>query len=111
MSRLKQNVIRYTQEETIAVPSREKEEKLAIRRLDWNRIKRSLNNIPSETTNIYQIVYSILFTLAGSAGLSIYPIYSNPEASPWLFPLYVCVTLFSLGVAIVFCYLTKTKRV
>ena len=103
------DTLRYKRQDPIEVPAQEKEARRAIRKADWNRIKRLVERIPSES-DILRIIYSILFGVAGSVGLSIYPIYSNPQASSWLFPLYVCITVFSLLVAFVFCVLDRRIR-
>lgn len=109
MSRAEQNILKYNQEETITFPSKEGEAKLAIRRADWNRIKRLISNIPP-ITNIYQIVYSILFSIAGAVAISLHPIYTNPDAAAWIFPLYMWLAIFAFVVAVIFCILGKTMH-
>jgi len=109
MSKPQQNIIRYTEKADIAVPSRIGEAKLAIRRADWERIKKSINNIPSET-NIHQIVYTILFSIAGAIAASLIPIHGNSKLAPWVFPLYGLFAVFSFVVAVIFCILGKAWR-
>lgn len=109
MSKPEQNVIKYTEEGTVTVPSGEGEAKLGIRRADWERIKRLISNIPPET-NVHQIVYTILFSIAGAIAISLIPIHSNPNLSPWVFPLYALFAFFSFIVAVIFCILDKTRR-
>ena len=87
--------LNWAREEPIALPAPEKEGRLAIRRSDWERIKRCLKRgqqpLPSLPT-----WYSVCFSVAGSAGVSIIPIATSSGLPAWVSPLYVVVTLAAL---------------
>lgn len=109
MSRPEQNIITHVEEGIIVLPPPSAEERIGIRRVDWNRIKRLISDVPSET-KICQIIYTILFSTAGALGVSLIPIHSNPNLAPWVFPLYMWFAIFSLFVAVVFCFLSKREQ-
>jgi len=94
-----QEPLRINREEIIEFPLEETEVRRPIRKADWNRLKRNISNIPSEVS-ILQIVYSILFGFGGSSALS--TLHINPDEQPWLFSIYLCLSIFSIGVAAIF---------
>ncbi|HBV97553.1 MAG: hypothetical protein JL50_04105 [Peptococcaceae bacterium BICA1-7] len=96
-----EKVLNWQREEKIAIPLTEREKRMAIRCSDWNRIMRNVKNNLEPTPKI-SIIYSILFGIAGSAGLSIIPIAKSEGLASWVAPLYVCTFIFSLLCAFVF---------
>jgi hypothetical protein len=86
----------------IAVPAPTTEDRVAIRRLDWARIRRNLLRCNEPQPNL-SVWYSICFGVAGSAGFSIIPIGAAKDLPVWVWPLYICVTVTSgfLGVVLV----------
>jgi hypothetical protein len=94
--------INWTQSTPIAVPAPLTEERVAIRRLDWSRIRRNLMRCSEPQPNL-SVWYSICFGIAGSAGFSIIPIGATKDLPAWVWPLYICTTVASdfLGVVLV----------
>lgn len=94
------DAIQLTQTTTVEYPAEEKEKRIAIRRVDWNRIKRLVRFIRPEP-KFLRSAYSISFGVAVTAGVTIIPIYYIPQKSPWLLPMYICFALFALIFAII----------
>jgi hypothetical protein len=94
--------INWNQSTRIDVPAPATEARVAIRRLDWARIRRNLLrcNEPQPSLSVW---YSICFGIAGSAGFSIIPIGATKDLPAWVWPLYICVTVATgaLGVLLV----------
>ncbi len=109
MSSPEQNIIEHPGQGIKVLLPPSAEVRIGIRRADWNRINRQISNVPSET-KICQIIYIILFSIAGTVGVSLIPIHSNSNLAPWVFPLYMWFAIFSLFVAGVFCFQSKRER-
>jgi hypothetical protein len=94
--------INWNQRTQIAVPAPATETRVAIRRLDWARIRRNLLRC-TEPQSTLSVWYSICFGIAGSAGFSIIPIGATKDLPAWVWPLYICVTVASgfLGLVLV----------
>jgi hypothetical protein len=90
-----ENVLNVNRKETIYTASSEHEERVAIRRADWARIKRNIENLERNKPPKLSIWYSILFGVSGSSGISIIPIVKTHGLPAWVTPLYVCVCFFS----------------
>lgn len=101
-----EKALNWSRDESIAVPSPDSEGRMAIRCSDWARIKRKLSDILKPPSRL-QIVYSILFGVAGSSALSIIPLAIAKNLPAWVLPLYICVFLFSLVGGSVFVYVEK----
>ncbi len=93
--------LNWKREESIDLPIPESEGRLAIRHQDWKRIKTKIQRFDTKSSSL-PVIYSVLFGVAGSAGLSIIPIAKSRDLSPWVAPLYVCLFLFSLLCGLVF---------
>jgi len=78
----------------------------ALRTLDWIRIRRDLLLI---TTPIpwLRIIYPLLIGVGITTGLSLLIIPSTENISPYVIPLYQCVTFFSIVISIVFILLDR----
>lgn len=81
----------------------------SIRKFDWNRIRRKLTSTKNKKTVDFKLIYSILYGVAGSAGLSIIPVLYADGLPSWVTPLYILTTIFSLGVAIVLTVINKNN--
>jgi hypothetical protein len=94
--------INWSQSTPIAVPTPLTEGRVAIRRLDWARIRRDLKRC-SEPQPTLSVWYSICFGVAGSAGFSIIPIGATKDLPVWVWPLYIIATVASgfLGIVLV----------
>jgi hypothetical protein len=90
----------------IAVPAPEREKRLAIRQVDWDRLRRSVANQQSSRPSL-SIAYSILFGVGGSSGFSIIPLAYTEKLGAWVIPTYVLVTVFSVLVAFILMWLEK----
>ena len=104
--------IKSDQPTPILYPSEEKETRMAIRREDWNRMKREANSIRPEP-KFLRTAYAAFFGVAVTAVFTIISIYDIPQKSSWILPFYICSAVFSLALAIIlFCvdkYNTKSK--
>ena len=99
-----QEFIAWESRESIALPSNG-EGSLAIRRIDWNRLKRLLKRVMVPASKL-STVYGILFGIGTSSGLSIIPAAS--QALPaWVLPFYVVISAGSFIGGLVFVRLEK----
>lgn len=103
---LEDHSLNYTREDQISIPLSHHERRMAIRCSDWERLKRKLSRAFKAAPRL-SIVYSILFGVAGSAGLSIIPIASSTGLPSWVTPLYVCIFILGLLSAFVFVCVDK----
>jgi len=105
-----ENVLNVDRKETIYTASADYEERDAIRRADWARIKRNIEYLERNKPTKLSIWYSILFGVAGSFGVSIYPIAKTQGLPAWVAPLYGCVCFFSLLVGVILVFLEKRLK-
>ena len=103
-----EQVLNWKREEAIAVPSPDRERRMAIRYSDWLRIKRRFS-VLGPVPNL-SVVYSILFGVAASSGPSIIPIAASQGLPSWVTPLYISVFAFSLLCGCVFVWVHKKFR-
>jgi hypothetical protein len=84
----------WARSENIAIPSVARDDRLAMRRADWNRIKRCISQCkqPSDTM---QIIYSILAGFSGSAALTLITLIFTEKKPAWAIPMFICLTIFS----------------
>ncbi|MFX0204101.1 MAG: hypothetical protein ACFFCW_49010 [Candidatus Hodarchaeota archaeon] len=101
--------LNWKREEPIAVPSPSREKRMAIRCSDWERIKRRISQIADPIPKL-SVVYSILFGIAATSGLSILPIVVSQGLPSWVTPLYICIFLFSFLCGCVFVYVDRKFR-
>jgi len=92
--------LNWTREEAIALPAPEKEGRLAIRRSDWQRIKRCIRRGEQPLSNL-PTWYSVCFSVAASAAVSIIPIAAASGLPAWVTPSYVVVTVGAVVLGIV----------
>lgn len=96
----------YTSEVPVLYPSPEKEARMFIRRADWSRVKRALENIRPEA-KFMRTAYSICGGISITAGFSIYSAYKIPEKSPWLVPTYAITTIAAFALAIILFFVDR----
>lgn len=100
-------VVKVARDEHIAIPSSEQEKRIAIRYLDWDRIKTRLSRVKEPVPRLH-LIYSWLFGVSSTSCLTIITLSSTSQNLPvWLIPLYWCVFIFALLCAIVFVYTDK----
>lgn len=75
----------------ISVPSPENERRLAIRAVDWTRIKRSVKQIHRPLKSL-QFWYSCLAGAAVTAGFTIIPLACTQGVPSWVMPFYIIAT-------------------
>ena len=96
----------------ISIPSQqkidiiEKDEMFTIRKCDWKRIKRLVNNIPKPSQSL-SITYSILFGIGGTTLLTLIPLKNLSDLDGWVIPLYTIVTISSVLMAIILLLIEK----
>lgn len=81
----------------------------AISRRDWARLKRMIKECPVQT-RVTEIVYSIAFAIAVSAGLTIIPLFMTQGRPAWVIPTYIITTVVSAAVGVVFVVLDKQNK-
>jgi hypothetical protein len=101
--------LNWQRAEQIAVPAPQREGRFAIRRADWDRLVRCVNNLDESGLNL-QIVYSILIGVSVSFGASIVPLRESSGLPAWVIPFYVCMTGFSLVTALLCVLLDRERR-
>lgn len=101
--------LNWKREEPIDLPIPESEGRLAIRHQDWKRLKNRIQRVDNNSWDL-SVVYSTLFGISGSAGLSIIPIVSAKDLPAWVTPLYSCLFIFSLLCAVVFLVIDKKLK-
>lgn len=104
------SVLNWQREEDIAVPSRDREKRMAIRHSDWERLTRRLSRVLATPVLKLSVAYSILFGISASSGLSIIPIATSQGLPSWVTPLYVCVCIFSFVCGCTFVYVDRRVR-
>lgn len=106
---MEENKLNYKKDETVYLPS--DDGCYSIRKFDWSRIKRKVDNTGKKVNIDFKLFYSILYGVGGSAGLSIIPIAFADKLPSWVTPLYVIITLFSVGIAIILTVMdSKVKK-
>lgn len=106
---MEENKLNYTKDETVYLPS--DDGCYSIRKFDWNRIKRKVCNFGQKENIDFKLYFSILYGVGASAGFSIIPITFSDNLPVWVTPLYILITFFSIGIAIVLTVMdTKMKK-
>lgn len=105
------STITWKRDEPIYVPSSGKERRIAVRYLDWGRIKKSLERCNQETPRLH-LVYSALFGIGATSGFSLIAFAANPQANlqNWVYPLYSLVCFFSVLTGIAIAYVDRLMR-
>jgi hypothetical protein len=81
----------------------------SIRKFDWNRLKRLTLKSDQKKANL-PVIYSILYGVSASAGVSIIPLVFADNLPSWVTPLYIIITIFSLGIAILLTNMDKSDN-
>lgn len=96
---MEEKKLNYKKDETVYLPS--DDGCYSIRKFDWSRIKRKIDNTGSKDNVDFKLSYSILYGVGGSAGLSILPIAYAENLPSWVTPLYVIISIFGIGTAFI----------
>lgn len=96
---MEEKKLNYKKDETVYLPS--DDGCYSIRKFDWSRIKRKIDNTGSKDNVDFKLSYSILYGVGGSAGLSILPIAYAENLPRWVTPLYVIISIFGIGTAFI----------
>lgn len=104
-----EQVLNWKREEFIAVPSLDREKRMAIRCSDWERLKRRLSRVADPVPRL-SVVYSILFGIAATSGFSIIPIAASEDLPSWVTSLYICVCASSFLCGCVFVWIDRKVR-
>jgi hypothetical protein len=98
---LQAGVFTYTRTDSVALPQSAAEMRFAIRRSDWERLKRSVELCGKEVLPNLAGWYFCFFGIGGSAMVSLYPLASATGVPTWVIPAYGCVTVFATVLGIV----------
>lgn len=93
-----QEKINVNRSASISIPA--EENYYAIGSSDWERIKRKIKSCGIRPPS-FQVWYSILFSIGGSALLSVVQIWNTPNLSSWIVPTNLTAGLLLTGFAIV----------
>ena len=93
----------------IFLPSARSEAFMAIRRTDWERLKRRISGVTNPQSRL-SILYSILFGVAATALFSVYPMLGAQGLPTWVLPSYVCVGLLLFVFAAVLVWIDRQNR-
>ena len=104
-----QEVFNVERKVPIAVASANGEKCMAIRDLDWKRLKRRFSQVRNPIPWL-SMVYSIVFGITATAGLSIIPFGAAEELPPWVTPLYACICGCGFLVGCVFFCIDRKLR-
>jgi len=110
MSGVDKSKIKVKRDHDITLPVAHKEERLAIRRFDWNRIKTQIEQIKKSRWK-YSEVYCTSFGISVSAFFSAWAFKVTPNCEPWVVPVCVLICIFTLILGIIFVFLQKNDDV
>jgi len=83
----------------VLMPSSGSEARIGIRRSDWQRIKTDVSRLDKPIPKL-EVIYAILFGIAGTSALSIPIAYSEKNPPNWLLSFYVDAFIVSLAIGI-----------
>jgi hypothetical protein len=96
---MEEKKLNYKKDETVYLPS--DDGCYSIRKFDWSRIKRKIDSTGTKDNIDFKLSYSILYGVGVSAGLSIIPIAYADNLPSWVTPLYVIISIFGIGLAVI----------
>lgn len=96
---MEEKKLNYKKDETVYLPS--DDGCYSIRKFDWSRIKRKIDNTGTKDNIDFKLSYSILYGVGVSAGLSIIPIAYADNLPSWVTPLYEIISIFGIGLAVI----------
>jgi hypothetical protein len=94
-------VLNYTRTDSVALPQSAAELRFAIRKSDWERLKRSIGKCRTGASPNLSGWYFCCFGVAASAIVSIIPLAVATGVPPWVVPAYWCVTVFATVLGVV----------
>ncbi len=104
-----QDHVKSTREVQVDFPSSDSEKRMAIRRSDWERLRRRIRRVAGPPSRL-AIVYAILFGVAATALFSIYPMTLSQGVPTWVIPTYVCAFVFTFLFAWIFVWLDRKAQ-
>lgn len=97
----------YTRNDSIALPQSAAENRFAIRMSDWQRLGRYVASCKKEMQPNLSGWYFLCFGVSGSAFLSIVPLAVATGLPAWVVPVYICVAIATLVLALVLVGISK----
>jgi hypothetical protein len=88
----------------------ESERRVAIRRLDWDRLKRDISLCKGAKSLDYSGTYYTLFGVAGSCLTALIPLYFAQGLPSWVTPTYAVATIASLILACALMSVNKSVK-
>lgn len=101
MSDPQAGLLNYTRTDSVAIPQSAAEMRFAIRKSDWERLKRNLLRCKSDISPNLSGWYFCCFGISGSAAVSMVPLVYATGLAGWVVPTYGCVTVAAGMVGIV----------
>jgi len=106
MSKDVSSELKYTREEVISISTPDRERRMGVRCADWERIKSRISKV-SRPIPWLSVAYSVLLGVFATSGLTIVTLTSTQGLSSWVVPVYACVCVSSLLLAIVLIILDR----
>lgn len=104
--------LNYTRTDSVALPQSTAEKRLAIRMLDWERLKRHVAKCRANQESDLAGWYFFCFGFSGSAFLTIIPLELSEKVPSWAVPSYLAAAIGSLvlGIALVVVHRRSKKE-
>ena len=100
----------YTHTDSIMLPQSAVERRFAIRKLDWERLKRCVASCKSEQISNYSGWYFLLFGISGSSVVAIVPLIFSTGLPSWVVPAYGALAIASLVLGVVIFKISKSLK-
>jgi hypothetical protein len=95
MSDAQAGILNYTRTDAVVMPQSAAEMRFALRKSDWERLKRNLGRCKEEVPSDLSGWYFCLFGVCGSAAASIISLAYAKGLPEWVVPAYYAVTIGS----------------
>ena len=105
------NTLNWNRDETIVVPPADRETRIAIRRYDWDRLRREVSKVVIKPSKFSQC-WPTLIAIGATSGFSI-PLLALPDNEgglPWTMIVYICVCAISTLSGVVVLYFDKLEQ-
>lgn len=106
MDKMRNSNLTIRQDTIIAMPSPDQVRCISVREFDLKRIRKRISQIEQKRSYL-STWYPILFGVSVSFAVGIYPMKDIQGLSPWLIPVYSCISISTLILGIILVYLDR----